>query len=83
MSRFLTLSALLVFSLSASAAGLGFNPFDKGSPTSAGGATGSRPSNPSATPAPPKAAPAPVVNSQSKPEAPPNKPAQASQQNKK
>lgn len=55
--------------LPAGAAGLGFNPFEKGSPTSPSGAQNSRPANPSSatTPKPP----APIVAPQPKPATPP------------
>jgi hypothetical protein len=55
--------------LPASAAGLGFNPFEKGSPTSPGGAQNSRPANPSSATAPKP--PSPVVAPQPKPASPP------------
>ena len=55
--------------LPAGAAGLGFNPFEKASPTSPGGAQSGRPANPSAAPAPKP--PSPLVVPQPKPVTPP------------
>ena len=60
---------LSFLTLPASAAGLGFNPFEKGSPTSPGGAQNSRPANPSSATAPKP--PSPVVAPQPKPASPP------------
>jgi len=69
----------LCFSLSAAAAGLGFNPFEKGSPTSATNPNGPRPSGPTPSVPQPKPAPA-VVPQQAKPDPQSNK---INQQNKK
>jgi len=55
--------------LPAGAAGLGFNPFEKGSPTSPDGAQHSRPANPSSAAAPKP--PAPIAAPQPKPATPP------------
>jgi len=60
---------LSFLTLPAGAAGLGFNPFEKGSPTSPGGTQNSRPTNPSAAPAP--KAPSPIVAPPPKPATPP------------
>jgi hypothetical protein len=67
------------FSLSAAGAGLGFNPFEKGSPTSATNPNGSRPSGP--TPSAPQQKPTPTIAPQQvKPDPQSNK---INQQNKK
>jgi hypothetical protein len=55
--------------LPASAAGLGFNPFEKSSPTSPGGAQSGRPANPSSAAAPKP--PSPIAAPQPKPASPP------------
>ncbi|QWE23746.1 hypothetical protein FD977_05505 [Polynucleobacter sp. AP-Elch-400A-B2] len=60
---------LSFLTLPASAAGLGFNPFEKGSPTSPGGAQNNRPANPSSATVPKP--PSPVVAPQPKPASPP------------
>ena len=62
MHKFIAILTSVLFSIPAYSAGLGFNPFERSSPTSATGAGKSSPASPSpvATPAP-KAAPSPVA----------------------
>ena len=81
MLKSVFLLSFLIISLDAAAAGLGFNPFDKGSPTSAGGAQSPRPVSPNAAPAAPKSTPAPPP--QAKPDPTSSKSAQSSQSVKK
>jgi len=80
MYRFLPILLSLFLALPAGAAGLGFNPFEKSSPTSPGGQQNNRPTGPSSAPTP--KAPAPIVAPQPKPIAPPTNNS-ASQQTKK
>ena len=69
MYRFLTIALSFFLTLPAGAAGLGFNPFEKSSPTSPGGPQNNRPSGPTSVPTPKP--PAPVVAPQPKPVPPP------------
>ncbi|WP_173955722.1 hypothetical protein [Polynucleobacter tropicus] len=62
MHKILAILSGLLLSIPAYSAGLGFNPFERSSPTSATGAAKPSPASPApaATPAP-KAAPSPVA----------------------
>ena len=78
MCRFFTILLSFAIALPAGAAGLGFNPFDKNSPTSPGGSQKASPTSPSSANTPKPPAPVVAPNSATPP---PNYP--APQQTKK
>ncbi|QWE15720.1 hypothetical protein [Polynucleobacter sp. AP-Nino-20-G2] len=69
MCRFLGFFLTFCLALPAGAAGLGFNPFEKSSPTSAGATQNNRPAGPASGPAP--KGPAPTAGPKTQPATPP------------